>query len=181
MADVRRLREELPADFQEVFARAQAMGSLNSPPYQIAVWYYYRRYFCRSQPWPKSLERSFSGTGYGIYGTLWGPSPFECTGTLRHYDASTRLSQITSPVLFTCGEHDFATPESTAEFHRQLPQSQLAVFPNSSHVPHIEQSESYLSTIRKFLHRAEPAVFPGTGNNLNASPVVQSPSPLTPS
>ena len=155
MADGQRLREQLPDDFQKLFAQAVAAGVVNSPTYHAAVRTYHRRHFCRCQPLPSSLVRSFEGIGYGIYGKQWGPSPFDCTGELRTYDISNRLSEIKQQTLFTCGQFDFATPDSTRFFQRQVRHSQLAVFLHSSHTPQLEEPEAYLATIRKFLCRVD--------------------------
>jgi proline iminopeptidase len=155
MADGERLRSELPEDFQKLFAQAVADGVVNSPTYHAAVRTYHRRHFCRCQPTPSSLVRSFENIGYGIFGKQWGPSPFDCTGELRNYDVSNRLSEIEQQTLFTCGQYDFATPDSTRFFQRQVRHSQLAVFLNSSHTPNLEEPEAYLATIREFLRRVD--------------------------
>jgi proline iminopeptidase len=67
------------------------------------------------------------------------------------------LSQLKQPSLFTCGQYDFATPQSTEFFQRQVPHSQLAVLPHSSHTPQLEEPEAYLATIREFLRRVDSA------------------------
>lgn len=167
MADGQRLRSQLPEDFQKIFAQAVAEGVINSPTYHAAVRTYHRRHFCRCQPWPNSLVRAFAGIGYGIYGTQWGPSPFACTGALRTYDIGNRLSQIKQQTLFTCGQYDFATPQSTEFFQRQVPHSHLAVFPHSSHTPQLEEPEAYLAAIREFLRRADSV---GTTAAVHGSP-----------
>jgi proline iminopeptidase len=162
MADGQRLRAHLSDDFQKIFAQAIAEGAINSPNYHAAVRTYHRRHFCRCQPWPSSLVRAFAGIGYGIYGTQWGPSPFSCTGALRSYDIGHRLPQLKQPTLFTCGQYDFATPESTEFFSRQVPHAQLAVFPHSSHTPQLEEPEAYLAAIREFVRRVDAAATSAT-------------------
>ncbi len=151
MADGRALREQLPADFQMIYSRAQSEGVLNSANNQAAVRTYYRRHLCRLQPWPNSLVRAFAGLGYGVNSTLWGPNPFECSAALRSYAAGDRLAAISTRTLLTCGAHDFATPAATADAQRRIPHAQLVVFPHSSHMPHLEEPEAYLATLRKFL------------------------------
>jgi len=161
MADGRALREQLPADFQMIFSRAQAEGTLNSANNQAAVRTYYRRHLCRLQPWPDSLVRAFAGLGYGINSTQWGPHPFECTAALRSYAAGDRLAGISARTLFTCGAHDFATPTTTVDAQRRVPRSQLAVFPHSSHTPHLEEPEAYLATVRQFLRDGDTVLRDG--------------------
>jgi proline iminopeptidase len=59
------------------------------------------------------------------------------------------------PSLWTCGRHDEATPDSTASFQARTPNSELAVFEDSSHMAHFEEPESYLKTVADFLLRAD--------------------------
>ena len=42
--------------------------------------------------------------------------------------------------------------------HQALPNSEIAVFPNSSHMPFYEEPEAYFATLLTFLaaHRREP-------------------------
>ncbi len=158
MTDAQRLRDLMPADFQTIWARAQADGSLSSEAFQATVRNFYRRHLCRNQPWPQSLVRAFSGIGHGPHTVLWGPNPLFCTGSLRDHCIGDRLRQLASPVLFTCGVHDLATPESTAAFQRQVARGELAVFSSSSHTPHLEQPEAYLDVLRGFLRKHDVPV-----------------------
>ncbi len=155
MSDFDRLRDQFPADFQMIFARAQSDPSINGANHQAAVRTYYRRHFCRLQPWPESLVRAFTGMGGHMNAALWGPRPLACTGTLRTYEIGGRLADLDVPTLFTCGRHDFATPEATGDFQQQVAHAQLAVFEHSSHTPHLEEPGAYLSTLRAFLVESE--------------------------
>ena len=70
-----------------------------------------------------------------IYGSMWGPNEFTCTGNLKHWDRVADLPRIRQPSLVLCGLHDELTPDSAARIHRGLPHSELKVFKNSSHMP----------------------------------------------
>lgn len=160
MADASRLRDQMPADFQNIWARAQFENTLHGEAFQATVRNFYRRHYCRNQPWPQSLVRAFSGIGHGPHSALWGPNPLFCTGSLRDYQIGDRIRQLACPMLFTCGAHDLATPESTATFQRQVPRGELVVFSNSSHTPHLEEPEAYLEALRGFLRRHDVPVPP---------------------
>jgi proline-specific peptidase len=86
---------------------------------------------------------------------MWGPSEFTVTGELKTYESVERLKEITIPVLFTCGVHDEATPETTKYYQKNLPESELHIFENASHEHHLEKTQEYLQTVRIFLCRAE--------------------------
>jgi proline iminopeptidase len=77
------------------------------------------------------------------------------TGNLMNYDCTAHLGEIDIPALFTCGRYDEATPEATAWYQSLLPKSELAVFEESAHMPHLEETERYLQTVRGFLRRVE--------------------------
>jgi len=79
------------------------------------------------------------------------------TGTLKDYDRTPRLREITQPVLLTCGRHDEAMPETTAGYQRLMPHAEMVVFENASHMHHLEQPEEYLRVTGNFLRRKEAA------------------------
>jgi proline iminopeptidase len=59
------------------------------------------------------------------------------------------------PVLYVCGRYDGATPEATAWYRSRTPDAEMKVFEESSHVPHIEEPEPFLETVRTFLQRVD--------------------------
>lgn len=140
---------------QKILTEQEKNGTTDSEEYQRAAMEFYQRYLCRLHPWPEPLERSLAGEGTLVYQTMWGPSEFFMTGNLLEYDCTPQLGKIELPTLFTCGRYDEATPETTAWYQRLLPQSELAIFEQSAHMAHLEETEAYLQTIRNFLWRIE--------------------------
>jgi proline iminopeptidase len=116
---------------------------------------YYKRYVCRLDPWPDALERASQGMGHDVYATMWGPSEFAATGTLKDYDRTPRLHEIGLPTLFLCGRYDEATPEATKWYQSLVPGAEMIVFEHSAHMPHLEETERYLGVVRDFLSRVE--------------------------
>jgi proline iminopeptidase len=88
---------------------------------------------------------------------MWGPTEFHATGTLVELDLTPRLAELRLPVLFTCGRHDEATPETVGSFRNAVEGAELAVFEESSHTAHLEEPDRYLDVVRRFLGRAERA------------------------
>ena len=109
----------------------------------------------RLDPWPVGFERAFHNYGQVGYETMWGPSEFTVSGNLADFDRSSRLTEIRVPVLFTCGRHDEATPETVASYSGRLPGSKLVVFEQSSHMCHLEERDRYNGVIRDFLREVE--------------------------
>lgn len=155
--DAARLKAALPREVEETIDRHESSGFLDCPEYVAAALVFWKRHVCRLDPWPDELERAFAGFGLQPYRTMWGPSEFTQTGNLAGHDASGRLGELHVPVLWTCGRHDEATPESTGHFHSLTPNSQLAVFEESSHGAHLEEREQYLVVLRAFLRQADAA------------------------
>jgi proline iminopeptidase len=153
--DMDAYRKSLPLAVQKVLAEQERNGTTDSEDYQRAAMEFYRRYLCRLHPWPELLKRTFAGEGSQVYHTMWGSSEFCMTGNLLQYDCTDRLGEIEQSTLFTCGRYDEATPETTAWYQSLLSLSELAIFENSAHMPHLEETERYLQTIRIFLHRIE--------------------------
>jgi proline-specific peptidase len=153
--DMDMYRKSLPLDVQKILAEQEHNGTTDSEDYQRAAMEFYQRYLCRLHPWPEPLERTIAGEGTLVYQTMWGPSEFFMTGNLLHYDCTAHLGTIEQPALFTCGRYDEATPETTASYQRLLHQSELVIFEHSAHMPHLEETERYLQTMRAFLRRIE--------------------------
>src|SRR5205814_165311 len=93
------------------------------------------------------------GANDDVYNVMWGPAEFLLTGNLKDYDSAKRLGEIRIPTLFTCGRYDEATPETTAWYQSLLSGAEMAVFEGSAHMPHLEETESYLHVVRDFLRK----------------------------
>jgi proline iminopeptidase len=150
--DVTAYRKQLPSEVQDVLDRHEAAGTTDSEQYEAAVMEFYRLHLCRLDPWPEVLEQTLVGAGLEVYHTMWGPSEFYITGNLADYDRTNRIGELVVPTLFTCGRYDEASPDTTAWYQSLIPQAKIAIFENSSHMPHLEEMESYLQVVRKFLN-----------------------------
>ena len=153
--DMAVLRSALPADVQDVYQRHEASGMTDCLEYQAAMLHFYKRHVCRLERWPQCVELAFKGAGMDVYHTMWGPSEFHATGNLVDYDRTARLGEISVPTLLTCGRFDEATPGATAWFQSLIPGSEMAVFENSAHLAHVEETDLYLEVVRSFLRRVE--------------------------
>ena len=72
-----------------------------------------------------------------------GPSEFAIVGTLRDWDVTDRLGEIHVPVLITCGEHDEMRPAHAKDMRRRMPNAELEVFADASHLAMAEVPEAY--------------------------------------
>jgi proline iminopeptidase len=60
------------------------------------------------------------------------------------------------PLLFICGEHDEATPESTRHYASLAPGSELVVIAGAAHVANYDQPEAYMAALRGWLDEQGP-------------------------
>ena len=152
-----RLRAELPPEVQQTLLKHEAAGTVDSPEYQEAMLEFYRRHLCRLDPWPEYVSRAFEKLGRNpeVYHTMIGPSEFHVIGTLKEWTIVSRLGEIRVPTLVIGGRYDEATPAITETVHRGIPGSDWVIFENSSHLPHVEETERYLQVLGRFLNRVE--------------------------
>jgi proline iminopeptidase len=148
------LRAALPAGVQAVLNRHEAAGTTDSQEYEEAIMEFYRRHVCRLDPWPEALMRTF-GQLNQTYERMQGPNEFVITGIYKDYDITDRLGRLTVPTLFICGRYDETRPEDTEFYQSLVPGSQLVIFEESSHLPHLEEPERCAHVLRGFLHRCE--------------------------
>ena len=152
-----RLREALPPEVQQTLLRHEAAGTTDSPDYATAVRVFYDRHLCRLDPWPDSLNRSFRYMQEDptVYHTMNGPSEFHVVGTLKHWSIIDRLDRIQVPTLLISGRHDEATPATVQPYADRIPDVRWTVFEQSSHLPHLEESEACLTLVSRFLAETE--------------------------
>ena len=150
------LRAELPQDVQATIARHEQGGYFACPEYAGALSVFYKRHLCRLDPWPDAVERTFAGFGASVYNTMWGPSEFgPLVGNLKDWDVRDRVGEIKVKTLITGGRYDEVRPEHLAQLRAALPNSELLIFEDSSHMAFLEQRDRYIEAMRSFLHAAD--------------------------
>jgi proline-specific peptidase len=157
VAEANRLRAELPPDVQRTLTEHEAAGTTDSPAYQEAMLVFYRRHVCRLDPWPDCVIRTFEKLAAEpeVYFTMNGPSEFHVIGKLKDWDITDRLGEIRVPTLLISGRYDEATPAIMRTVQRGIPGAEWVVFEESSHMPHVEETERVLPVIADFLERVE--------------------------
>lgn len=153
--DADSLRGTLPESTQAAIARHEHDGSFDSPEYQAAMIEYYHRFVSLTNPWTPDIDSTLSQLGVSVYTYMCGPSEFTVTGTLRNYDRTARLREITIPTLFTAGRYDEATPGTTRYYQSLVPGSQIEIFEHSAHMTMQDEPERYVEVLRAFLRKVE--------------------------
>jgi proline-specific peptidase len=163
VAEANRLRDELPPEVQAVLLRHEEAGTTDDPEYERAMTVFYDRHVCRVRPYPDWLQATFDGIAANpeVYHHMNGPSEFHVIGTIRDWDITDRLAEITVPTLVLSGRYDEATPAIAETVHRGIPGSEWVMFEQSSHMAQAEEPDEILRIVSEFLDRVES----GTGGS----------------
>jgi proline iminopeptidase len=149
--ELNRLRAALGPETVAMMQRYEATGMLKHPAYEAAITILSYRHELRLDEWPEPVRFSFADWNMDVYGTMQGPNEFLYTGNLKDWNRIPELHRITVPTLILCGHHDELPPSCSMRMHQTLPNSEIAVFPNSSHMPFYEEPEAYFARLRQFL------------------------------
>ncbi len=154
--EVNRLKSQLPAELFATLTRFESTGDYQHPEYRAAVVEFYKRHVCRLSSMPDCLLRTTGNLKTNpVYETMNGPSELAITGNLKDWDRTGRLSEIKIPALILVGRYDELTPACSETLHQGIAGSQLVVFENSSHIPHLEEEATYLNVMSRFLSQVE--------------------------
>ena len=66
-----------------------------------------------------------------------------------HIDAKA-LEAITAPTLVLAGDHDVIRDEHTLEIYHHIPNSQLCIFPNATHMIPYDEPARFNATVERF-------------------------------
>ena len=155
-SDGQTLLKTMPDSIQRIVAAHEAAGTTASQQYQDASLEYMKRYvFGMEQPFPSEIDSAMAGFSPLVYETMWGPSEFTPTGSLKYFDRSAVLKELRMPVLFTAGRHDEAVPATVQRFAREVPNARVRVFERSAHMAMLTEREAYADAVGAFLRAAE--------------------------
>ncbi|KYG46737.1 hypothetical protein M433DRAFT_187796 [Acidomyces richmondensis BFW] len=156
---VNRLRDKLPKNIQETLTCCEKEGKTESVEYQRAVLYYYGLHACRVDPFPVEMMAVLHNLKEDptVYETMYGPSEFNLVGSLKNWDIREELKKITAKtcpggILVMNGYHDEVQDETTVAFFTNPScRTKWVRYPLSSHMPMLEETESYLKDLGTFL------------------------------
>ena len=153
--DSEKLLSTLPDSVSETVKRHEREGTLDSPEYQSALMVYVGTFFARKQPWSDELNITFAEVNHAMWDYMLGPKWFTFTGTLREFNCTDRLGEITTPTLLTAGEYDEATPATVGYYQSLMPGSEIAILENCGHLTIQDDPVADVKIIRDFLDRVE--------------------------
>ena len=151
MSELHRLRQALGPETEAMMQRHEAEGTLEHPTYQAAITILNYRHVCRLDAWPAPVTRSLGDWNMAPYTAIQGPNEFCYTGSIKDKNWLPDLHRIHQPALVLCGQHDELTPSCSMKLAAALPNAQIKVFPNASHLPMFEEPQPYFETLLGFL------------------------------
>jgi len=158
-AEARRLRLDLPDEVRDTLDRHEAAGTIHDPEYLAAAQVFYDRHVCRVVPNPEEVQRSTEQFTQDptVYLTMNGPTEFHCIGTIKDWTIEDRVHAISVPTLLLTGAYDEATELTNRPFAENIPDVRWTVFPESSHMPFVEEPEAYDAAVLRFLDEVDHA------------------------
>jgi L-proline amide hydrolase len=147
------LRDELPAELRDALVRHEADGTFDHPDYRAAETEFYARHVCRIVPNPAEVRHTMEALGEDstVYGHMNGPNEFHVIGTLKDWSVIDRLHLVQAPTLVVNGRYDEATDECVRRYSDNIPGARRHRFEESSHMPHVEERELFMSVVAEFL------------------------------
>ncbi|MGL5806208.1 MAG: proline iminopeptidase-family hydrolase [Xenococcaceae cyanobacterium] len=139
------LMNDLPADVQKIIQQHEVAGTTQDPEYKQAIEVFNHNFLCRLTPWPSCLTTAYSKAG----------TEFRGSGKIIDWNVENRLSEIFVPTLLLSGRYDEVTPACVEKLKQGISGSEWVLFENSSHMPHLEETERFLQVLDEFLSRVE--------------------------
>ena len=152
VSEANKLRAQLPPDVEATLKKHEAAETTDSEEYIQAVDVFYARHLCRV-PMPQDVLDSFEQLAAEptVYHTMNGPSEFHVIGSLKNWDIHPDLHKISVPTMLVSGAYDEATPTMQMEIQSRIPDVVWELFPESSHMPHIEEPARFKRIVCGFL------------------------------
>ncbi|KEA07876.1 proline iminopeptidase-family hydrolase [Agrobacterium rhizogenes] len=157
ISELERLRAALGSETVAMMQKHEAQGTYDHPEYMAAVTILNYRHVCRLPEWPAPVRRSLDDWNMGPYATMQGPNEFLYIGNLKDWNRIPDLPRMTVPTLITVGEHDELTPACALRMKLAIPNAELKVFANASHMPFYENPGDYYPALLDFLARHRQA------------------------
>lgn len=151
VSELNRLRGGLGIETVRMMQRREAEWTIDHEEYKAAITLLNYRHVCRLDHWPPALAQSVADWNMDPYMAVQGPNEFVYIGNLKDWNRLDDMANFAEPCLILCGAHDEMTPNCALRMHRSIPNSEVAVFPNSSHTPFYEEPEVYFARLERFL------------------------------
>lgn len=157
------LGPQLPPEIYKEIKDMEAKQDFANPRYTELVTNYYYTKHVLHQPldkWPESLNRAFSHLNSKIYIYMQGYSEFGVTGnaSLKGWDVSSRLKELTIPTLMIGGTYDTMDPKYMEWMSTQV-QKGRSLTTNAGHCSNYDDPKTFFSGLIKFIKDVDNGSF----------------------
>ena len=147
-----RMIRQLPDKLQEAIDHAEQTNDYSDPVYQQAEELFMRLHSFGPVPEeaPECLTRpKRRGKESYLYG--WGPNEFTPIGSLKDYDVTELLPNISAPALIISGGNDLCTPFIAKTMYDRIPDSTWELFRTCRHMCFAEDTAHYCSVLSNWM------------------------------
>jgi proline iminopeptidase len=150
-----RLIHYMSREDQAAIRRAEATGNWQDPAYLRANDHYYQLYVTSvDENTPECVRRpKRSGTEAYLYG--WGPNEYQPLGSLKNFEYTGKLHEITQPTLICSGTRDICTPVVAASLYENIPGSRWHLFRGARHMCFVDAHQEYCQVLSSWLQEMD--------------------------
>ena len=157
------LGPQMDPDVLKEIMDMEAKSDFENPRYsELLMKHYYTEHILRMpiEQWPKSVNLLFEHLSPNIYVYMQGHSEFGMTGkaTLKNWDVSDRLKEISVPTLMLGGKYDTMDPKYMEWMATEV-QHGRSVTTNGSHLSQFDDPETYFPALINFIKDVDAGEF----------------------
>jgi len=154
------LNPEVLQEIQDLEAR----NDFGNPRYmELLMEHYYTEHLLRMpvDKWPQSVNLAFRHMNPEVYVYMQGPSEFGMYGdaTLKNWDVTQELPDITVPTLVIGAGHDTMDPKHMEWMSEQVANGRFLLCPNGSHLSQYDDQKTYFEGVVKFIKDVDGGAF----------------------
>lgn len=157
---INEIRARFPESVQKMMTEYEAKEQWDAPEYQdLLIKELYNKHICRIVPWPEPVSRMFKHLATPVYNTMQGNNEFVVTGTFKDWDRWNDIQKITVPTQLIVGKYDSMRVEDIQKMHELIPNSQIGICENGSHLSMWDDQDAYFKILIGFLHSVQNGTF----------------------
>ena len=147
-----RLISFMPEEEQRAIARAVATGNYDDPDYLKANDHYTALHADEINEESPECFRRKKRFGLESYVVAWGPNEYTPTGTLKNFEYTDRLGEITQRTLVISGTNDECTPLVAKAMYDGIPNARWELLDGARHMTFIDQTDNYKRILTDWLN-----------------------------
>jgi proline iminopeptidase len=144
----------LPPAVLDTINTLAANQDYDNPRYtELVMRHFYAQFICRlpMERWPEPMTRAMTKINAPYYLALQGPNEMMLLGSLRTWNISDHLGEITVPTLLISARYDEMDPDHIKWMSQQVPQGQFLFCPKGSHLSMYDDQQFYMKGIIRFI------------------------------